>query len=149
MGERANLTLATNFVNIDSDINFTHGTHANYFLIISNARSRVDLEVKNKSLSEGLVMKKVTLCPQNSLICHQIVSFPLRKNQSQKLKLNFHKLWSNLVNYLSRPPEPKVKKKTNSRGEIWWEVYDPYTNLSASFASELEVRIWLDERYRG
>lgn len=92
-------------------------------------------------------MKRSRVLYQKILVSHQIVPYPQQQNQSQAIPRAIYQWWENFVAELTRPPEPKVRQKSNRRGEIWWEVYDPYTNLTARFASELEVRMWLDQRH--
>jgi hypothetical protein len=41
--------------------------------------------------------------------------------------------------------EPKVWERLNNKGDHYWEVYNPITAQREYFASELEVRIWLDK----
>ena len=43
--------------------------------------------------------------------------------------------------------EPKIWKKTDAEGNIIWKTYDPMTGFTASFDTEHQVRVWLEERY--
>lgn len=43
--------------------------------------------------------------------------------------------------------EPKIWKKIDAEGNIFWKTYDPVTGMTAQFDTEQEVRIWLEERY--
>lgn len=43
--------------------------------------------------------------------------------------------------------EPKIWKKTDAAGNIFWKTYDPMTGTTASFDTEHQVRVWLEERY--
>lgn len=43
--------------------------------------------------------------------------------------------------------EPRVWQKCDRQGNTYWVAYDPAINCKATFSSEKEVRIWLDERY--
>jgi len=92
-------------------------------------------------------VKRSRVLYEKVLVSHQIVSYTQQRIKPQVIQRPLHQLWEHFVTYLTRPPEPKVRKKSNRRGEIWWDVYDPYTNLKASFTSESEVRMWLDQRY--
>ena len=92
-------------------------------------------------------MKLSRLLSQKRFVSHQVVPYPKPQNQQNNIQQIRHQVWHNLVNYLTRPPEPRVQKKCNHRGKIWWKVYDPYTNRSAEFSSEAEVRMWLDQRH--
>jgi len=53
-----------------------------------------------------------------------------------------------LLNRFGSAPEPRVWQTGDGAGNITWHVCDPASNTSASFASEAEVRVWLEERYR-
>jgi len=92
-------------------------------------------------------MKRSRLLSKQGIISHQIIPYSQNKNQPQKIQQILHQAWYNLVDYFTRLPEPKVVKTSNHRGETLWKVYDPYTNASAEFASEAEVRMWLDQRH--
>ena len=92
-------------------------------------------------------MKRGRVLHEKVLVSHQIIPYPQTKEKLSSFKFTLHQLWQGFVHYLTQPPEPKVWKKTNRHGEIFWEVYDPYRNLKATFTSELEVRMWLDQRY--
>lgn len=52
--------------------------------------------------------------------------------------------WSKLID---RKTEPKVWRKCDREGNIYWLVFNPITSLYIFFGSEQEVRIWLEERY--
>jgi hypothetical protein len=41
----------------------------------------------------------------------------------------------------------QIWKKTDGIGHTWWYVYDPATHRTHYFASEREVRVWLEARY--
>ncbi|HEY9634793.1 MAG TPA: hypothetical protein V6D14_15430 [Coleofasciculaceae cyanobacterium] len=44
--------------------------------------------------------------------------------------------------------EPIVRQSRDRKGYVWWYVYDPKTEQRAYLASEEEVLLWLEERYR-
>ena len=48
---------------------------------------------------------------------------------------------------LASGSEPKVSEKKNRNGTVYWHVYDPVLDYTASFGSELEVRLWLDQYF--
>ncbi len=50
-------------------------------------------------------------------------------------------------NSLVLDSEPKIWKKTDAEGNIFWKTYDPMTGSTASFDTEHQVRVWLEERY--
>lgn len=61
--------------------------------------------------------------------------------------LKISKLLQQIVVALIKSPEPRIGTVKDSFGKTVWCVYDPITGQSARFASETEVRIWLEERY--
>ncbi len=69
------------------------------------------------------------------------------KSFSQNIRLIGDRLWQKFAAFFSNESELKVQPTRDAEGEMWWHVYDPATNRSAIFASEAEIRIWLDERH--
>jgi hypothetical protein len=57
-------------------------------------------------------------------------------------------LWEGLITALTKEPEIKVWRKQDRHGKTYWQAYDPWTGDSVSIASELEMRYWLESRYR-
>ncbi|HIK41327.1 hypothetical protein [Thermoleptolyngbya sp. M55_K2018_002] len=53
-----------------------------------------------------------------------------------------------VFNRFGGAPEPRVWQTGDRSGNLVWHVYDPTSNCSATFASEAEVRVWLEERYQ-
>lgn len=47
----------------------------------------------------------------------------------------------------SNHQEPKIAQRCDRQGHTYWQIYDPVTRQYTSFASEKEVRIWLEKRY--
>jgi hypothetical protein len=56
-------------------------------------------------------------------------------------------LWQNAITYLTKEPELKIWQKQDHNGRIHWHVYDPLTNKSVSFATELEMLSWIENLY--
>ena len=53
-----------------------------------------------------------------------------------------------LLKLLIPSGDPKITKIIHN-GQLYWEVYDPYTEKTIPFSSEKDVYVWLDEqRYR-
>ena len=50
-------------------------------------------------------------------------------------------------NSLVLTSEPKIWKKVDTEGKIFWTTYDPVTQKTARFDTEQEVRTWLEQRY--
>lgn len=51
------------------------------------------------------------------------------------------------VTAMSSAREPKIWTTTSSTGDPIWTVSDPHTGTFTTFASEADVRVWLEERY--
>jgi len=41
-----------------------------------------------------------------------------------------------------------IKRKCNLNGHQYWQAYDLNTNQSYTFASEQDVRVWIENHYR-
>jgi len=57
-----------------------------------------------------------------------------------------NRAWHRFAETIAVDTEPHVWK-TMSHGHARWHTYDPNTGSATDFASEDEVRIWLEERY--
>jgi hypothetical protein len=55
------------------------------------------------------------------------------------------KLWQNVFSAITSEPELRIWQKQDRHGRIHWYAYDPLTNKSLSFASELEMLRWLED----
>jgi hypothetical protein len=67
--------------------------------------------------------------------------------QGSKLTSLLQQFKTSLTKLLTCSSEPQIWQKRDRQGNLVWRMYDPQTNQSAVFASEEEVRIWLEERY--
>jgi len=56
------------------------------------------------------------------------------------------RFWDGLFNRLMPSSQPIVTQKQDHDGS-YYQVYDPMTQRSQTFGSELETRIWLDHRF--
>ncbi|WP_019507160.1 hypothetical protein [Pleurocapsa sp. PCC 7319] len=54
---------------------------------------------------------------------------------------------SSLTNLAFDSYQPKILTKSDRHGNKYFQVYDPQTRQHSSFASEQEVRFWLDQKY--
>jgi hypothetical protein len=59
----------------------------------------------------------------------------------------FKKILSHLSQLFLPTNEPQVRQRVDRSGELIWTIYDPMTKAIMQFASETEVRTWLDQRY--
>lgn len=48
---------------------------------------------------------------------------------------------------LAGSQEPHVEAIRDRSGDVSWQVYDPVTDYHNTFASEQDVRVWLEKRY--
>ena len=64
---------------------------------------------------------------------------------SQRASL-WERFWDGLFNLLMSSSQPVITQKSDQDGG-YYQVYDPTTQTSKTFASELETRIWLDRRF--
>ena len=52
-----------------------------------------------------------------------------------------------LVATLSSGNDPQIKLKYSPSGHEYWHVYDPTTGKAETFATEADVRVWIEQRY--
>lgn len=58
-------------------------------------------------------------------------------------------LWQSCLQKLQSRPEPRVWQVSDRhKRQKAWQVYDPTNGGVTCFGSELEVRLWLEQRYR-
>ncbi|MEP0807687.1 hypothetical protein [Coleofasciculus sp. FACHB-SPT9] len=69
--------------------------------------------------------------------------------QETKVFSVLNSVWQRLVTFLTQEPEIKVWKKSDRFGNIWWEVYDPFSGRSATFGCEVDMLEWVEKRYYG
>ncbi len=58
----------------------------------------------------------------------------------------WERFWDGLLSLLMPSSQPVIIEKRDQDGS-YYQVYDPATQSSRTFSSELETRIWLDRRY--
>lgn len=56
-------------------------------------------------------------------------------------------VWESWQQNLSTKDEPHIWQTRDRNGDVLWNAYDPVTDRSLYYASEAEVRIWLENRY--
>jgi hypothetical protein len=82
-----------------------------------------------------------------------LISQPLESNTDHNQSSRFNiveylkRLGDRIVEYFNSQSEIKVWQRQDRFGNEYWEVYDPNTHRSASFDSEEEVRIWIEELF--
>lgn len=68
---------------------------------------------------------------------------PKHYNLMESLK----RLGQRIAEYFTSQSEIKIWQLQARSGKTYWRVYDPNTNRSATFSSEEEVRIWIEELF--
>jgi len=56
------------------------------------------------------------------------------------------KIWQKLDNILTINDDLKIWQKRDRFGNIYWQAYNPKTRKFVGFASEKEVRIWIEQQ---
>ncbi len=56
-------------------------------------------------------------------------------------------IWRSLLAYFASGNELRVWKATDAAGQPVWRAYDPLTQRRAEFDCELDLRVWVEERY--
>lgn len=97
-------------------------------------------------------MMKRSLNRADSLIYLDKKQFGRRRRHSSSIREKINDLVSNRLQSIWKyftlsSLEPKIWQKCDRRGNSYWLVRDPVTGRSAHFASEQEVRVWLEKRY--
>jgi hypothetical protein len=66
-----------------------------------------------------------------------------------RLSAIWHSVWHQLLQSLNND-EPRIWNKVNRQGQTTtWYVYDPNSGGTQQFGSEIEVRLWLENRFYG
>ncbi len=68
-------------------------------------------------------------------------------NKVQSILTLIGNLWQNAIAYLTKEPELRIWQKQDRSGRIHWHIYDPLTNKSVSFATEMEMLSWIENLY--
>jgi hypothetical protein len=70
------------------------------------------------------------------------------ENSAVSLGARLKQLWHRLIDWVESTSEPRVWQKRDRHGNvIAWYVYDPQLGYTTSFSSELEVRLWFEQRH--
>lgn len=59
----------------------------------------------------------------------------------------WERFWEGLFRLLLPTSEPRIKQIGSPQNPEGYQVYDPITGQTKTFGSELETRIWLDQRF--
>ncbi|KPQ34551.1 MAG: hypothetical protein HLUCCA11_14725 [Phormidesmis priestleyi Ana] len=64
------------------------------------------------------------------------------------IETQLKKMWKALALQMSDASAPHIWQTQDATGEIFWNAQDPTSGRTIRHASETEMRIWLEERYR-
>lgn len=68
-------------------------------------------------------------------------------NKKQKPESLVSRIFQTLIAKLSSGNDPQIKLKYSPSGHEYWQVYDPITAKAETFATETDVRVWVEQRY--
>lgn len=77
---------------------------------------------------------------------YSISSIYSSKNNYSLNKI-FEVVLRRLFRYFTSRDDVQVWQKKDRHGRYYWQAYDPMTERRVSFASEAEMRIWIEHRY--
>lgn len=92
-------------------------------------------------------MKNVSQNPNGDDLALILLQNIKQRKQKQTFLLRLSHLLQKLFVTLVKEPEPTVGQVKDHLGNTIWCVYDPITGQSARLNSEVEVGLWLEERY--
>jgi hypothetical protein len=50
--------------------------------------------------------------------------------------------------FMQQRSEPQFSQHCDQQGNLYYQVYDAMINKSITFGSEMEIKWWLEQRYR-
>ncbi len=76
----------------------------------------------------------------------------INQNEENRVKSKPHfslinSIWKYIVTAMANGHEPRIWKSTDRAGNTWWHGYDPITDQTVCLDSEVEMRVWIEERY--
>jgi hypothetical protein len=74
---------------------------------------------------------------------------PIRFPAAAAIYPTLRQLWDSALTYFASSAEPSIRFERTGYGRSQWTAYDPTTQQSVTIDSELEMRIWLENRYYG
>lgn len=88
---------------------------------------------------------KYTCLPEHAVTP---VALNLTTRVTKQLKPWLSRVWQWCERVLAPTAEPRVWQKVDRQGRtICWQVFDPVSGQTIPFGSELEVRLWLEQRF--
>lgn len=92
-------------------------------------------------------MKNVAQTPNGDELALILLQSIKQRKQEQTFLFRLSHLFQKLVVTLIKAPEPRIGRVKDHLGNTIWCVYDPITGQSARLSSEVEVNLWLKQRY--
>lgn len=79
----------------------------------------------------------------------ELIFNPAQKYSSNKQKFSLWlvNIWKFLAKALFQTNRLQIWQETNCQGDTCWKVHDTATGQTAYCSTELEVRIWIEQRY--
>lgn len=77
----------------------------------------------------------------------ELISDSRSTKQLPKAAARLRHIWQSLLSYFSSGNELRVWKTSDADGQLVWKAYDPITEHRVEFTDELDLRVWLEERY--
>lgn len=76
----------------------------------------------------------------------ELEQLPLQVRRTASVQLPW--FWQAFLGFWhSTSGEPRVQKRTDGSGKVYWRVYDPIRDHTVRFDDEQKMLIWLDERH--
>lgn len=72
---------------------------------------------------------------------------PVKHKEQSAFSEILSKITERLAAVFLSSSELRIRQICSRTGEVHWEVYDPMTEQAHVFASEAEVRCWIEQRY--
>jgi hypothetical protein len=104
------------------------------------------IEIKKTPHKDLLTMKASIFSPHASRSTLPLINATTPQSQIN-LGLKLKEFGQQLLLALIGNTEPRIWMLTNSRGDIYWRIYDPSAQTFFVFNTEHEVRIWIEQRY--
>ncbi|MCC5639350.1 hypothetical protein LC593_26710 [Nostoc sp. CHAB 5844] len=81
--------------------------------------------------------------------CHSVLNSQLTLSKYSYIKKKLQEFWQKISKtLLADSNELQVWQKEDRQGNKYWCAYDPQTSKSFSSASEADIYMWIEQRYR-
>lgn len=140
-----------------TSIYFIHAIHRLRRLIVQEGFSRLEASSHRSTIFyryRGSIMKSFHPTSSNSAQSNILPFTP--NSRSLRFKSTAarpaqpsmsQRFWDWLYAVMMPTSAPKITQKRDRKGQEYYQVYDPISGRTQTFGSELETRIWLDQRF--